>query len=250
MRRQAKPRHATPQNDCRALAPPIAWAGESRSGAGVPASEEALNLELLIKGLVVGFAIAAPVGPIGLLCIQRAISGGWLSGLASGLGAAAADSFYGSIAAFGLTLVESFLLDNRYTISVIGGILLCLLGIRVLTMKPTTVAAKDNKSAAGLVGDFFGTFMLTLANPTTVLSFIAIFAAINTSAASTSYSAAGTLVLGVFIGSACWWICLALGIGVIRHRMDEPALVWIGRASAALIIGFGIYTLWRGIAHW
>ena len=209
-----------------------------------------MNLELLIKGLAVGFAIAAPVGPIGLLCIQRALVGGWLSGLASGLGAAAADTLYGSIAAFGLTLIENFLLDHRYVIAVFGGILLCLLGIRVLVMKPTTVVAKVNNSAAGLVGDFFGTFMLTLANPTTVLSFIAIFAAINTSAASASYAAAGTLVLGVFVGSAGWWLCLALGIGVIRHRMDEPVLVWVGRGSGALVIGFGIYTLWRGIARW
>jgi threonine/homoserine/homoserine lactone efflux protein len=209
-----------------------------------------LNLELLIKGMAVGFAIAAPVGPIGLLCIQRAIVGGWLSGLNSGLGAAAADTLYGSIAAFGLTLIEDFLLDHRYVIAIIGGILLCLLGIRVLIMKPATAAAKVGKAAAGLVGDFASTFMLTLANPTTVLSFIAIFAAMNTSAASTSYGAAGTLVLGVFIGSSAWWLCLAIGIGVIRHRMDEPVLVWIERASGALVIGFGIYTLWRGIARW
>jgi threonine/homoserine/homoserine lactone efflux protein len=209
-----------------------------------------LNLELLVKGMAVGFAIAAPVGPIGLLCIQRALVGGWLSGLASGLGAAAADTVYGSIAAFGLTLVENFLLDHRYFIAIIGGILLCLLGVRVWFKKPTTVAARVNNSARGLVGDFFGTFMLTLANPTTVLSFIAIFAAINTSAASDSYGAAGTLVLGVFGGSAAWWLCLALGIGVIRHRMDAPVLLWVGRASGALVIGFGLYTLWRGIAGW
>jgi threonine/homoserine/homoserine lactone efflux protein len=209
-----------------------------------------LNLELLFKGMAVGFAIAAPVGPIGLLCIQRAIIGGWLSGLISGLGAAAADTLYGSIAAFGLTLIENFLLDHRYVIAIVGGILLCLLGIRVLIMKPATAVAKVGNSAAGLVGDFIGTAMLTLANPTTVLSFIAIFAAINTSAASASYGAAGTLVLGVFAGSGAWWLCLALGIGVVRHRMDEPVLVWIGRGSGALVIAFGIYTLWRGIAHW
>lgn len=209
-----------------------------------------MNIELLIKGMAVGFAIAAPVGPIGLLCIQRSIVGGWLSGLVSGLGAAAADTLYGSIAAFGLTLIENFLLNHRYVIAIFGGILLCLLGIRVLIMKPTTAVAKAGNSAAGLVGDFFGTFMLTLANPTTVLSFIAIFAAINTSAASASYGAAGTLVLGVFCGSAGWWLCLALGIGVIRHRMDEPVLLWVGRVSGALVIGFGIYTLWRGIVRW
>src|SRR5258706_5224098 len=198
----------------------------------------------------VGFAIAAPVGPIGLLCIQRAIIGGWLSGLISGLGAAAADTLYGSIAAFGLTLIENFLLDHRYIIAIVGGILLCVLGIRVLIMKTATVEANVGKSAAGLLGDFIGTAMLTLANPTTVLSFIAIFAAINTSAAGNSYGAAGPLVLGVFVGSAPWWLCLALGIGVIRHRMDQPVLGWIGRGSGALVIGFGIYTLWRGIFRW
>ncbi len=208
-----------------------------------------MNIDLLLKGLGVGFAIAAPVGPIGLLCIQRAIAGGWLSGAASGLGAAVADTLYGSIAAFGLTLVQDFLLDHRNGISMAGGFLLCLLGIRILFLKPSTVVAKPKKSAAGLVGDFFSTFMLTLANPTTVLSFIAIFAAINTSAASASYGAAGTLVLGVFVGSAAWWLCLSLGVGVIRHRMDEPVLKWIGRLSGALIIAFGVYTLWFGFAR-
>ena len=209
-----------------------------------------MNIELLIKGMAVGFAIAAPVGPIALLCIQRGISGGWLSGLASGLGAAAADSLYGSIAAFSLTLVQTFLLDHRYIIAIIGGILLCLLGVRILFMKPATVVANPKSSTVDLFGDFISTFMLTLANPTTVLSFIAIFAAINASAAGSSYGAAGTLVLGVFAGSAVWWLCLALGIGVIRHKMDEPILRWIGRFSSGLIIAFGLYTLWRGFARW
>jgi threonine/homoserine/homoserine lactone efflux protein len=209
-----------------------------------------LNIELLIKGLAVGLAIAAPVGPIALLCIQRGVSGGWRSGLASGLGAATADSLYGSIAAFSLTLVETFLLDHRYTIAIIGGVLLCLLGVRALFMKPPTVIANPKHSTVGLAGDFFSTFGLTLANPTTVLSFIAIFAAINTSAQGSGYGAAGTLVLGVFIGSAVWWLCLAIGVGAIRHRVDEPILRWVGRLSAGLIFAFGLYTLCRGIARW
>ncbi len=211
---------------------------------------DSVNLQLLVKGLAVGIAIAAPVGPVALLCIQRALTGGWLSGSASGLGAAAADTFYGSIAAFSLSLIENFLMDHRYSIAIGGGILLCLLGLRVLLMKPPQIPERPSNSAFGLAGVFLGTFMLTLANPTTVLSFIAIFAAINISAASGDYSAAGILVLGVFIGSSIWWFGLALGIGVIRHRLDEAILKWIGRGSGGLVIAFGIYTLWRGISHY
>ncbi|HEY2113043.1 MAG TPA: LysE family transporter [Dongiaceae bacterium] len=206
-----------------------------------------MSIELFIKGLIVGVAIAAPVGPIGLLCIQRALTGGWISGLASGLGAALADTFYGGIAAFGLSLVQDFLFGHRSTIAVIGGVLLCLLGLRIILAKPATMAARPRKSAAGLAGDLVGTFMLTLANPMTILSFIAIFAALNTSAASDSFAAAATLVLGVFGGSAGWWLCLSFGIGVIRHRMDQPALRWISRGSGALILAFGATAAWHGM---
>ena len=205
-----------------------------------------MNILLFVKGLIVGIAIAAPVGPIGLLCIQRALAGGWISGLISGLGAAVADTVYGSIAAFGLTLVQDFLFGHRYAISLAGGLLLCLLGLRIMFTKPSVVAARPRNSAVGHAGDLIGTFMLTLANPMTVLSFIAIFAALNTSAASGSYAAAATLVLGVFGGSAAWWLFLSLGIGVIRHRMDEPILRWIARLSGAMIVVFGVTAVWRG----
>jgi threonine/homoserine/homoserine lactone efflux protein len=205
-----------------------------------------LNIELFAKGLIVGVAIAAPVGPIGLLCIQRALIGGWFSGLISGLGAAVADTVYGSIAAFGLTLVQDFLFGHRYAISLAGGLLLCLLGLRIMFAQPSTVAARPRNSAVGHAGDLIGTFMLTLANPMTILSFIAIFAALNTSAASGSYAAAAILVLGVFGGSAAWWLFLSLGIGVIRHRMDEPILRWIARISGAMIVVFGVSAVWRG----
>ncbi|HZT19726.1 MAG TPA: LysE family transporter [Dongiaceae bacterium] len=206
-----------------------------------------MNIELFLKGFIVGIAIAAPVGPIGLLCIQRALAGGWISGLISGLGAALADTIYGSIAAFGLTLVQDFLYDHRDAISIAGGALLCLLGLRIMLARPSPAPAEPRKSAAGLAGELCGTFMLTLANPLTILSFIAIFAALNTSAASTSYLAAATLVLGVFGGSAAWWLCLSFGIGVIRHRMDEPILRWTARVSGALVVVFGATALWHGM---
>jgi threonine/homoserine/homoserine lactone efflux protein len=206
-----------------------------------------LSIELFVKGLVVGLAIAAPVGPIGLLCIQRALAGGWISGLASGLGAALADTLYGGVAAFGLTLVQAFLFGHRAAIATVGGICLCLLGLRIILAEPSRAAARPRRTAAGLAGDVVGIFMLTLANPLTILSFIAIFAALNTSAAGDSYGAAATLVLGVFCGSAGWWLCLSFGIGVVRHKMDEPVLRRISRVSGALILAFGITAAWHGV---
>lgn len=206
-----------------------------------------MSIELFIKGLMVGLAIAAPVGPIGLLCIQRALAGGWVSGPASGLGAALADTVYGAVAAFGLTLVQEVLLGHRAAIATIGGICLCLLGLRIILARPSPGPARLRRTAAGLAGDLAGTFMLTLANPLTILSFIAIFAALNTGSAGDSYGAAATLVLGVFAGSAGWWLCLSLGIGVVRHRMDEPALRWISRVSGALILAFGLTAAWHGM---
>jgi len=206
-----------------------------------------LELPLYVKGLIVGLAIAAPVGPIALLCIERTISAGWRAGLATGLGAALADSYYGAIAALGLSLVQSFLIDHRRAIALVGGSFLCLLGARSLLTKRSTGAAKPRRGAMGLLGDFASTFMLTLANPMTILAFVAIFAVMDTAAAGRSFSGAMELVLGVLAGSATWWLCLSLGVGVLRHRLDAVARRWISRISGAMIIGFGVYSLGLGL---
>ena len=206
-----------------------------------------MELPLYAKGLIVGLAIAVPVGPIALLCIQRSILAGWRAGLATGLGAALADSYYGAIAALGLSLVQNFLVDHRRAIALAGGTFLCLLGVRCLFTKLLTDAAKPKRSAMGLLGDFASTFVLTLANPMTILAFIAIFAVMDTAAAGRSFSGAMELVLSVLAGSAIWWLCLSIGIGVLRHRLDETARRWISRISGAMIIGFGVYSLGLGL---
>ena len=206
-----------------------------------------MELPLYAKGLIVGLAIAAPVGPIALLVIQRTISAGWTAGLATGLGAALADSYYGAIAALSLSLVQHFLVNHRRGIALAGGIFLCLLGIRSLVTRQSTDPAKPRRSAVGLLGDFASTFILTLANPMTILAFIAIFAVMDTAAAGRSFSSAMELVLSVLAGSAIWWLCLSIGIGVLRHRLDAVARRWITRTSGAMIIGFGVYSLWLGL---
>jgi threonine/homoserine/homoserine lactone efflux protein len=218
-----------------------------QSGAGVQGAGRGVELPLFVKGLIVGIAIAAPVGPIALLCIQRSISGGWRAGLASGLGAALADSYYGAVAALALSLVQHFLLDHRRAIAMVGGTFLCLLGVRTLLTRRKTDPAKPKRTAAGLLGDFASTFMLTLANPMTIVAFIAIFAVLDTAAAGQSFAGAMELVLGVLIGSAAWWLCLSLGVGILRHRLDEAARWWITRISGGIIIAFGAYSLALGL---
>ena len=206
-----------------------------------------VDLPLFFKGLIVGFGIAVPVGPIALLCIQRSINNGWLAGLASGLGAALADSYYGAIAALGVSLVQDFLFAHRRTVGLLGGALLCLIGVRILLSRRRLEPAKPKRDAVSLLGDFASAFLLTLANPTTILAFIAIFAAVGAGSAGGTFEAAMTLVLGVLAGSALWWSCLAFGVGTLRHRLDESARRWITRGSAAMMIAFGLYVMGQGL---
>jgi threonine/homoserine/homoserine lactone efflux protein len=200
-----------------------------------------MDISLFLRGLVIGFSIAAPVGPIGVLCIRRTLADGQMAGLVSGLGAATADALYGCVAAFGLTFISSFLIGQKLWLSLVGGLFLCYLGIRTLLSKPAEEAAKAE--GAGLLGSYLSTFLLTLTNPMTILSFVAIFAALGFGTASESYSSALILVLGVFCGSALWWLILSGGVGLFRKRFDSKGLLWVNRISGAVITLFGITAL-------
>jgi threonine/homoserine/homoserine lactone efflux protein len=133
-----------------------------------------MPLSFLVKGLAIGFAIAAPVGPIGVLCIRRSLTDGQRIGLATGLGAATADAAYGAVAAFGLTAVSTFLVKQRMALGIIGGAFLCYLGLRTWLSKPAEKPAEARGS--GLASAYSSTLLLTLTNPTTILSFVAVFA--------------------------------------------------------------------------
>jgi len=140
-----------------------------------------------------------------------------------------------------VNLVQDFLVAHRRPVGLLGGAFLCLIGVRILLRRHRLEPAKPKRDAVSLLGDFASTFLLTLANPTTILAFIAIFAAIGEGAAGDSFGGAMTLVLGVLCGSALWWSCLAFGVGTLRHRLDESARQWISRGSAAMMIAFGLY---------
>ena len=201
-----------------------------------------MDLAALGRGALLGFSIAAPVGPIGVLCIRRTLAEGRLSGLATGLGAAVADGVYGAIAALGLTWVTSALVEHQAWIRVIGGAFLLWLGVRTFLAQPSTRAA--DSSASGLAGAFASTFVLTLTNPMTILSFVAVFAGLGLSAGATgSVASAMTLVAGVVLGSAAWWLLLSAGVDVLRARLNQRRLVWVNRISGTIITAFGVLAL-------
>jgi threonine/homoserine/homoserine lactone efflux protein len=201
------------------------------------------GLRLFLEGLVIGFAIAAPVGPIGLLCIQRTLAHGRLMGLASGLGAATADMVYGCVAAFGLAFVTDALLPRQVWLRFVGAGFLVYLGLRTIVMKPADVAAP--LTTRGLAGAYLSTFVLTLANPLTILSFAGIFTALGLSDAAASYRASAALVVGVFVGSALWWLALSGGVSLVRGRFDQRTLQWVNRVSGVAILAFAVLVVAR-----
>lgn len=193
------------------------------------------------QGLIIGFSIAAPVGPIGVLCIRRTLAHGRLAGFVSGLGAASADAVYGSIAAFGLTAISAFLINQRIWLQLAGGAFLIYLGIRMFTAKPASQPA--NSQSSGLVRNYLSTFILTLTNPMTIISFAAIFAGLGLGQAEGDLSGAIQLVAGVFLGSAAWWLTLSFLVGIFKERVNLVTLQWINRVAGLIIIVFGIISL-------
>ena len=190
---------------------------------------------------MIGFSIAAPVGPIGVLCIRRTLANGQISGLVSGLGAATADAFYGCVAGFGLTFISSLLIDQQMWLRLFGGLFLLYLGIKTLLSRPSEQAA--NAAGSGLLGSYVSTFLLTVTNPLTILSFAAIFAGLGLANTSGTYISAVILVLGVFLGSALWWLLLSGGVGVFRDKFNTQGLLWVNRISGVIITVFGMVAL-------
>jgi len=202
-----------------------------------------MEWDLFLRGLIIGFSIAAPVGPIGVLCIRRTLTEGRASGFLSGLGAATADALYGCVAGFGLTVISGFLIDQRFWIQLIGGIFLLALGIKTLRSVPAERAAAA--SGSGLAASYGSTLLLTLTNPMTILSFAGIFAALGVADMGGDLSAAARLVLGVFFGSAAWWLILSGGVGRMQEKLSAGVLRWTNRLSGAILLVFGAVAVWQ-----
>ncbi|KZE50741.1 LysE family translocator [Rossellomorea marisflavi] len=200
-----------------------------------------MDFIFLLKGLLIGFTVAAPVGPIGILCINRTLSKGRLTGFVSGLGAASADAIYGCIAAFGLTFITSFLISQKLWLQLIGGLFLCYLGIQTYRSRPAGHAASAR--GGGLLKSYTSVFFLTVTNPMTILFFIGIFSGIGLGKSSFDLMSALLMVTGVFLGSAAWWLSLSFGVSLFRKKFSNDSLAWINRLSGIIVFGFGVFAL-------
>jgi len=198
-----------------------------------------LDSVFFLRGLVIGLSIAAPVGPIGVLCIRRTLTEGRRVGLLTGLGAASADAIYGYVAGFGLVFISSVLVSQQVWLRIIGGSFLCFLGLKTLLSRPAEKAASTRQY--GHAEAYASTFFLTLTNPMTILSFLAIFAGLGLSGGS--YVSAGLLVLGVFSGSALWWLLLSGLVSALRSGFDTHRLQWVNKISGIIILAFGVFAI-------
>jgi threonine/homoserine/homoserine lactone efflux protein len=199
------------------------------------------EIHFFIKGLIIGLSIAVPVGPIGVLCIRRTLTQGRMVGFLSGLGAATADGLYGAIAGFGLTFLVDFIIGKQIWLRLIGGGLLCILGAKTFLSKPAEQGASVEGSS--LRNAYLSTFFLTLTNPMTILFFTAVFAGLGLGVENTGdhYLLAGMLVLGVFIGSAMWWLVLSGFTGILEGLLNFKRMQWLNRISGLIIMGFGLF---------
>ena len=200
-------------------------------------------MEHLLKGLAIGFAIAAPVGPINLLCIRRSIVDGRRVGFVSGLGAAAADTTYGTIAAIGLTAVTSFLTGHRVGLQLVGGLFLAALGLHIMRARPPRREAAAPVHVRRLRDAFASTYVLTLANQMTIIAFTGIYAGLGLGWRTGRTMDALELIGGVFLGSSLWWLILALLAGTFGRHLNDDALRWINLIAGGIIAAFGFWQL-------
>ncbi|MEO1272326.1 MAG: LysE family transporter [Myxococcota bacterium] len=207
-------------------------------------------LVLFIKAIIVGFAIAVPVGPVGFLCIRRAIAGGVGAGFIAGVGAALADALAAALAAFGLTAISDILLSYATTLQLIGGVVLIAVSIPMLFAQapdpPSATPEPDGRRRPEGLSMIPAAFVLTVSNPATVLAMAGIFSGFGLVASPDQPWIAALIVLGVFIGASGWWLLLSILATVFRDRLSEQTLIWINRGMGVVIAILGVLGLISG----
>lgn len=208
-----------------------------------------MGMPFVVKGLIIGLSIAAPLGPIGILCMNRTLTEGPRLGFICGLGAASADALYALAGTVALSAIAQWIVSDRVELRIIGGVFLVYMGARTF-MRPGIILPAATKLPGllppGWHAAFMSTFLLTLANPTTLLSFAALFAGLGVTSVGVLKGAdvaAGELVLGVFAGSALWWLILSSCIGRLRHSIGTRTLRLINRSCGTVLTAFGLYAI-------
>lgn len=207
-----------------------------------------MTLDLFLRGLAIGFAVALALGPVGLLVIRRTLDRGWAYGFLSGLGVATTDALYAAIAAFGLTAVSSVLVGIDRPLGIVGGAILLFLAIqsgRSALRDAPAAAATDRRRLDGSVAAFGSMIVLTATNPATILSFAALFASIG--AGTGGPAGASSVVVGVFAGSMAWWALLTGSVGRLRTHLTPRIIRWLNVLAAVVIFGFGVIAIVFGI---
>ena len=207
------------------------------STATISSAHQGMELIVFLKGLIIGFAMAVPIGPVGVLCLRKTLAEGHSRGMIVGLGAATADSLYGSIAAFGLTFLSDVIVSEQFWLRLVGGGILLFLGIRTWRAKrKDPILPFGNK---GLLGSYVSAFLLALTNPVTILAFLAVFAAFGLGHRLIILTAC-ILVLGVFTGSSLWFLTLGYIATLFRKNLDSGGLRWVNRVAAVLLMLSGV----------
>lgn len=197
---------------------------------------------IFIKAMVIGFTVAAVVGPIGLLCVQRTLARGWKWGMASGLGVACGDALYGLIGGLGLSLITNFMVGQQLWLRAIGGGVLVYLGLKaLLSPDPTQAAEEHSAGAAGFLGAYTSIFLLTLSNPMTIIFFAGIYAGLGEIGLGSGLMEAVVFALGILLGSLAWWLLLVSSVSALRNRFKPTMLSAVKRVTGLLIAGFGVW---------
>ena len=190
----------------------------------------------IFEGMMVGFSASVPLGPIGVLCIQRTLQRGRLAGFFSGLGAAVSDTIYAVIAGFSLSFIVAFIEEQIFWIQIFGAVILFLLGAHIYRSNPAVQLRRQRRSKSSYLQDFVSTFLLTISNPLALFLFIAFFAGFGVVAPNSGLAAQLVLILGVFLGATTWWLLLTSVVGLFRHAVNLRRLYWINKIAGATII--------------
>lgn len=201
---------------------------------------------IFITAMGFGLAVAAPVGPMAILCMRRSLAEGWRPGLATGFGIAAGDGLYAAVAALGLTGISEFMLAYDRPLHLAAGLFLIYLGLKTFWRRPAENGALPAPSAVSTLRAFWGSLLLTLTNPPTIIMFAAIFAALAPKGGFEPATAAAT-VSGVTLGSLLWWVFIVGGVTLFRHALGRRVRLWIDRIAGSFLVFFGVAEIRRGL---
>lgn len=202
-----------------------------------------MELQFLIKGIIVGLVVSTPIGPMGVLCVQRTLNKGKSSGFSSGMGIATADAIFALIAGLGISFIIHFLSEQQLIIKMIGGLVITFIGLKIFIANPVKQLKKHRREGKNLFEDFISILFMALSNPLTIFLYIAIFAGLNLNDVSTGYSSALLVAAGIFVGASISWFAISTIVNFFRAKIRLRRLMWINRIAGITIILFGVFAI-------